>query len=169
MIIEPYAPCDRTFVLGGLVKGLAQLDVAAGVDAATSARWAYGAAVRYLGRGTAKVYVLSIPPFQAPRGFLAAETLQGVLASHYLWVEPSWRRTGAANALLDAAHGAGVPVIATNMTVEGRELLSSRRYEYVPQVWRSLQELDDWKLAGSTRHHTKQFLAAAEWLASERP
>lgn len=168
MVVEPYAPRDRTFVLGGLVKGLTQLDTAQGVDPATAARWAYGACVRYLGRSTARVFILTVPPFQAPRGFLAAEDLEGVRTSHYLWVEPSWRRTGAANALLDAAHGVGVPVIATNMTVEGRELLSSRRYEYIPQVWRSLLEPGDWKLAGSTKHHTRQFLEAAEHWASER-
>jgi len=168
MQIVPYAPKDRQYVLGGLVKGLAQLDASQGVDAATSARWAYGASVRYLGRPASHVRILTIPPFQAPRGFLAAEDLEGVRTCHWVWVEPSWRRQGAANALLDAAFG-DAPVIATNMTVEGRELLSSRRYEYIPQVWRSLLEPGDWKLAGSTRHHERQFLAAAEWLASERP
>lgn len=168
MQIEPYAPQDRTFVLGGLVQGLTQVDAAQGVDPATAARWAYGASVRYLGRTTARVSVLSIPPFQAPRAFLAAEEVQGVLTLHWVYVEPSWRRTGAANALLDAAFGSA-PVVATNMTAEGRELLSSRRYEYIPHVWRALLALDDWKLAGSTRHHTRQFLTAAEHWASERP
>lgn len=166
MEVQPYAPKDRSYVLGGLVKGLATLQTVSGCDTATAARWAYGAAVRYLGRKSSVVVILTMPPFQAPRGFLAAEDIEGVRVVHYLRVEPSWRRTGAANALLDATHGVGVPVIATNMTVEGRELLRSRAFEYVPQVWWSLMQPDDWKLAGSTAHHTKQFMAAAEWLAS---
>lgn len=165
MQVEPYAPKDRTFVLGGLVKGLATAPCVAGCDTATAARWAYGSAIRYLGRKSSIVYILTDGRFQAPRGFLAAETIEGLLTLHWVHVEPSWRRTGGANALLDLLPQ---PIIATNMTVPGRELLGSRRFEYVPHVWWSLIEPDDWKLANSSKHHERQFLAAAEWLSVDK-
>lgn len=159
MLIEPATPKDRLFILRNMVQGMAALDRR--VEQSTAARWAYGSVVRYLNRSSSRLTVLSLPPWQAPRAFLAAEEVQNVRVVHWVHVEPTWRRTGAANALLDEALGSA-PAIVTHLTREGRELLGQRSWEFVPQVWHALLELDDWKLAGSTRHHMKQFLAAAE-------
>jgi GNAT superfamily N-acetyltransferase len=149
------APADRRFVGQNLLKGRCGLDVNKWVAGGAAARWEYGAVCRAL--ANCDITMLTAGESPRPVGFKVTENVGGIHVLHWVYVEPLYRRQGAASSLANGyvAHSA--------LNASGRRL-GALNGQYTPYLW--LRSREDWKLADSSAYHHKQFLDWAENLAT---